>query len=136
MKICCFPNGKSAVFECEIQFLDRKSTIFECKICHCTKICNFHMENLQFLDANPLFSHGKSSFQTENLWFLRRQSTVFRWKTSSFGWKICCFWVENLWFSGQMVLKGFNLVHNTKIRSNGLDKNQLGRKCKNQVILF
>ena len=28
--------------------------------------------------------------------------------------------------SGQMVLKGVNRVHNDKIRSNGLESNQLG----------
>ena len=27
---------------------------------------------------------------------------------------------------GQMVLKGVNLVHNDKIRSNGLERSQLG----------
>ena len=52
--------------------------------------------------------------------------------------------------SGQMVLKGVNWVHNTKIRSyglersqlvhndkirsNGLERSQLGTQCKNQVI--
>ena len=35
--------------------------------------------------------------------------------------------------SGHMVLKGFNCVHNGKIRSNGLERSQLGTKCKNQV---
>ena len=30
-----------------------------------------------------------------------------------------------------MVLKGFNCVHNGKIRSNGLERSQLGTQCKN-----
>ena len=29
--------------------------------------------------------------------------------------------------SGQMILKGVNWVHNTKIRSNGLERSQLGK---------
>ena len=33
-----------------------------------------------------------------------------------------------------MVLKQVNLVHNTKIRSNGLERSQLGPQCKKQVI--
>ena len=36
--------------------------------------------------------------------------------------------------SGHMVLKGVNWVHNDKIRSNGLERSQLGIECKNQVI--
>ena len=35
--------------------------------------------------------------------------------------------------SGHMVLKGVNLVHNAKIRSNGLERSQLGKlgtQCK------
>ena len=35
--------------------------------------------------------------------------------------------------SGHMILKGFNCVHNGKIRSNGLERSQLGKQCKNQV---
>ena len=35
---------------------------------------------------------------------------------------------------GQMVLKGVNCVHNDKIRSNGLERSQLGTQYKNQVI--
>ena len=55
-------------------------------------------------------------------------------------------WVHNE-KSGQMVLKGVNWVHNDKIRSNGLERSQLGTQwsngversklgsqCKNQVI--
>ena len=34
---------------------------------------------------------------------------------------------------GQMVLKGVNWVQNAKIRSNGLERSQLGTQCKNQV---
>ena len=34
---------------------------------------------------------------------------------------------------GQMVLKGVNRVHNDKIRSNGVERSQLGRHYKNQV---
>ena len=34
----------------------------------------------------------------------------------------------------QMVLKGVNWVHNTKIRSYGLERSQLGTQCNNQVI--
>ena len=37
--------------------------------------------------------------------------------------------------SGQMVLKGINWVHNAKIRSNHLERSQLGKQYKNQVIL-
>ena len=36
-----------------------------------------------------------------------------------------------------MVLKGVNLVQNAKIKSNGVERSQLGKlgtKCKNQVI--
>ena len=36
--------------------------------------------------------------------------------------------------SGHMVLKGVNWVHNDKIRSNGLERSQLGTQYKNQVI--
>ena len=32
-----------------------------------------------------------------------------------------------------MVLEGANMVHNDKIRSNGLERSQLGTQCKNQV---
>ena len=35
---------------------------------------------------------------------------------------------------GQMVLKGVNWVDNNKIRSNGLERSQLGTQCKIQVI--
>ena len=35
---------------------------------------------------------------------------------------------------GQMVLKGVNCVHNTKIRSNGLEMSQLCTQYKNPVI--
>ena len=35
---------------------------------------------------------------------------------------------------GQMVLKGVNCVHNTKIRSYGLEMSQLCTQYKNQVI--
>ena len=31
--------------------------------------------------------------------------------------------------SGHMVLKGVNWVHNDKIRSNGLERSQLGTQC-------
>ena len=34
----------------------------------------------------------------------------------------------------EMVLKGVIWVHNYKIRSNGLEKSQMGTQCKNQVI--
>ena len=47
-------------------------------------------------------------------------------------------WVHNCRYtmikSGQMVLKGVNWVHNDKIRSNGLERSQLGTQYKNQVI--
>ena len=36
--------------------------------------------------------------------------------------------------SGHMVLKGVNCVHNDKIRSNGLERHNLGTQYKNQVI--
>ena len=36
--------------------------------------------------------------------------------------------------SGHMVLKGVNCLYNGKIRSNGLERNQLGTQCKHQVI--
>ena len=36
--------------------------------------------------------------------------------------------------SGHMVLKGVNCVHNDKIRSNGLERSNLGTQWKNQVI--
>ena len=36
--------------------------------------------------------------------------------------------------SGQMVLKGVNWVHNDKIRSNGVERSNLGAQYKNQVI--
>ena len=79
-----------------------------------------------FWMENPLFLHGKSA--------------VFVWKIDSFWMEICCFQTENppfldenLWFPGQTVLKGVNLVHNTKIRSNGLERNQFGTQYKNQV---
>ena len=32
-----------------------------------------------------------------------------------------------------MGLEGANMVHNDKIRSNGLERSQLGTQCKNQV---
>ena len=32
--------------------------------------------------------------------------------------------------SGHMVLKGVNWVHNDKIRSNGIERSQLGIECK------
>ena len=35
---------------------------------------------------------------------------------------------------GQMVLKGVDSVHNDKIRSNGLERSELGTQCKNHVI--
>ena len=35
---------------------------------------------------------------------------------------------------GQMVLKGVKCVHNAKIRSNGLDRSQLGTQYKNPWI--
>ena len=35
--------------------------------------------------------------------------------------------------SGHMVLKGVSWVHSDKIRSNGLERSQLGTQCKNQV---
>ena len=35
---------------------------------------------------------------------------------------------------GHMVLKGVNWIHLDKIRSNGLERGQLGIQCKNQVI--
>ena len=34
----------------------------------------------------------------------------------------------------KMVLKGVNCVHNDKLRSNGLERGQLGTQYKNQVI--
>ena len=37
---------------------------------------------------------------------------------------------------GQMVLKGVNWVQNDKTGSNGLERSQLGRQYKNQVIWF
>ena len=36
--------------------------------------------------------------------------------------------------SGHMFLKGVNLVHNDKIRSNGVERSKLGTEYKNQVI--
>ena len=36
--------------------------------------------------------------------------------------------------SGHMVLKGVNWVHNDKIKSNGVEKSNLGTQYKNQVI--
>ena len=42
-------------------------------------------------------------------------------------------WVHNDKI-GQMVLKGVNRVHNDEIRSNGLERSQLGTQCKNQVL--
>ena len=35
---------------------------------------------------------------------------------------------------GQMVLNGVKWVHLDKIRSNGIERGQLGIECKNQVI--
>ena len=35
---------------------------------------------------------------------------------------------------GQMVLKGFNWAHNTKIRSNGLERSQVGTQYQNPWI--
>ena len=35
---------------------------------------------------------------------------------------------------GQMVLKGVNRVHYGKIRSNGLERSQLGTQCKIHII--
>ena len=35
---------------------------------------------------------------------------------------------------GHMVLKGVNCLYNDKIKSNGLERSQLGTQCKNQVI--
>ena len=35
---------------------------------------------------------------------------------------------------GNMVLKGVNWVHNDKIRSNGLERSNLGTQHKNQDI--
>ena len=35
--------------------------------------------------------------------------------------------------SGYMILTGVNWVHNTKIRSYGLEGSQFGVECKNQV---
>ena len=35
---------------------------------------------------------------------------------------------------GQMVLKGVKWVHSDKIRSNGLERSQLGTQYRNQVI--
>ena len=35
---------------------------------------------------------------------------------------------------GHMVLKGVICVHSVKIRSNGIEKSQLGTQYKNQVI--
>ena len=35
---------------------------------------------------------------------------------------------------GHMVSKGVICVHNVKIRSNGLERSQLGKQYKNQVI--
>ena len=35
---------------------------------------------------------------------------------------------------GQMVLKGGSWVDNTKIRSEALERSQLGTQCKNDVI--
>ena len=35
---------------------------------------------------------------------------------------------------GQMVLKGVNWVHTDKIRSNGLERSQLGKQYKNKLI--
>ena len=37
---------------------------------------------------------------------------------------------------GHMVLKGVICVHNDEIRSNGLQRTQLGTQYKNQVIWF
>ena len=42
-------------------------------------------------------------------------------------------WVHNA-KSGHIVLKGSNWIHNDKIRSDHLEKNNLGTQCKNQVI--
>ena len=42
-------------------------------------------------------------------------------------------WVHNT-NSGHMVLKAVNWVHNDKIRSNGLERGNLGTQYKNQVI--
>ena len=42
-------------------------------------------------------------------------------------------WVHNDKL-GQMVLKGVIWVHNDKIRSNGLERSQMGTQCKYQVI--
>ena len=42
-------------------------------------------------------------------------------------------WIHNT-KTGHMVLKGVNWVDNDKIRSNGLERNQLGTQHKNQVI--
>ena len=36
--------------------------------------------------------------------------------------------------SGPMVLKGVSLVHNDKIRSNGLQRSQFCTQCKSQGI--
>ena len=35
-------------------------------------------------------------------------------------------WVHIMKIMGQMVLKGVNWVHNAKIKSNGLERSQLG----------
>ena len=42
-------------------------------------------------------------------------------------------WVPNTKLS-HMVLKGVSRVHNDQIKSNGLERSQLGTQCKNQVI--
>ena len=37
---------------------------------------------------------------------------------------------------GQMVLKGVNRVHYDKIRSNGLERSQLGTQCKDMCAFM
>ena len=61
----------------------------------------FHMENLWFLDTNPLFSDGNPvlgqkicGFCAHNPQFLDGKSAVFGWKSTVFGWKICSFQVK------------------------------------------
>ena len=49
---------------------------------------------------------------------LKSGHNVLKWESQSIGYTMIK--------SGQMVLKGVNWVHNDKIRSNGLERSQLG----------
>ena len=95
--------------------LDRSNLCTQCK--NQIKWCWKESVGHTIQKSGHMVLKGVIWFEMSNLGTQYKHQVKWSWKEST---------VYTVTKLGQMVLKGVNLVHNDKIRSNGLESSQLG----------